>query len=304
MPSSSFLLFSIFVILVNAIHPLQKPDALRAFTPPVPIRHNALETEFLEVSKLDMVLSLNNLKDVNTRGAAITALKAEVGKQQRKITAYEALVTAPVPKYITTEDGSLPSIYLETAGHEWYRLRLQHKGGPVITEPNYVESYCAKSKASLTALRAKINDGTLKTGGEIATYVSTHPDAVNDFKLGYDGEGYNHLEVFYVGVPGAGVDVEGKPHMSGGTIRTITIHGGDLQYAKNKPGGIAVNPTITINVADSIALIKGFWSDVKKLVDELEDGGPSDDMPGIIDHLSQYCSRVAAAPQTYVSNFH
>jgi len=92
-------------------------------------------------------------------------------------------------------------------------------------------------------------------------------------------------------------------HVSGGTLRTIVIQAnGDLQYYAGPPG-TPQNKQVTISVSKSLALIKAFWTGLKKLFDEIKDMAAGDDLASIVDHLHAYCSRGAVAPFPYVSAF-
>jgi len=293
---SSTILF-ILSVIGYGIHPLQQ----KLLSPQL---FSSNETTFLEVGIKGVGTWIDQyIGDLH--GPARLSLKGICDQQISRIYVWDQLATKPVAKYFTKESKTLPSIYLQMeASSEWYRLRLQHDDGPTISGPHFVESYCAPLKATINLLVDRLHPRSAAnppTRHEIDTWVH---EIGQSLRKSYACEDEYHLEVFYAALPTDALTMVlggngASYHISGGVLRAITEHNGDvLSYKGGKP-----KRKKDINLQDAINLIRYFWKDVRVITPNT--GAPEAPViAAVAAKLKPYCSLGAGrAPLPYVRNF-
>jgi len=161
----SSIFFSIFFIIVTGIHPHQQQNSLSHSHPSIQegriYEYSHLNgTSFLEaettIDGLDWELIQSPVKILSA--LARKSMSASAEARVASITTYENVKHKLVPKYITKAPKTLPSIYVEDeTTHEWYRFRLQHDDGPAVTNPHFVESFCAPTEETVRKLLDKVD---------------------------------------------------------------------------------------------------------------------------------------------------
>jgi len=249
-------------------------------------------TNLLEVRRLEVYIFLEDLlsSDKNNVDNARQKLAEEIILQLKKLETYKNEKVL-IPKYLTKEDNSLPSIYLISSNSEWYRLRLQHDYGPVVTEPEYVESYCSTFRPSLVLL-AQVIEGYHKHQIVLDRKgLDTLITKIGAILPGYDCDNEFHIEIYYDRLPTAENSQVVDSHLSGGTLRKIQKITSESMITYNDNG-----KEVFINLHDSIVLIENFWNDIKSLIQS--DNNPSDFTKGIR-YLQTYCNRKKQATLPY-----